>query len=168
VQQLQPLFKEVRRKETIKENRRENLKRARAIRDQKVQKRRAFRAKRENILLPSARAIKQSKIKGSVKSSNLWKLGYDASKQVMIAEFNTGKRYRYLDVPFTVFDKVVNGRAHPITTGSNKWGSWDPRKYPSIGAAFDKYIKKGGYKHERIAEFEFERDVNDIGFLEDV
>jgi len=164
IQQLQPLFKETRRKETIKEARRENLKRARSIRDVKVQKRRAFRARRENILLPTARAVKQSKIKGAVKSSNLWKLGYDASKEIMIAEFNTGTRYRYFDVPFSAFDQVVKGRAHPLTTGSNKWGSWDPQKYPSIGAAFHKYIKLGGYKFERIAEFEFERG---LGFLED-
>lgn len=166
LQGLQPLFKEARRKEGIKEQRRENLKRARAVREQKVQRRREFRAKRENITLPTARAVRQGKIKGPVKSSNIWKLGYDATKQIMITEFNTGSRYRYFKVPFPTFEKVVNGRAHPLTTGSNRWGAWDPRKYPSIGAAFHRYIVKGGFKYEKIAEFDFERDVDVLEDLE--
>jgi len=83
-------------------------------------------------------------------SSNIWKTRFDRSNNIMYVLFNSGDHYKYFDVPWTVYLKVITGQASAKTKGKNEYGQWYIDKSPSIGAAFDKYIKKGGYRYEKI------------------
>jgi lysyl-tRNA synthetase class 2 len=63
----------------------------------------------------------------TVKSSNINKLGYDATRKILVVEFHSGKRYAHKDVPEDVFDALKDA--------------------PSIGGYFAKNIKNA-YAYE--------------------
>ena len=46
--------------------------------------------------------------RGSVKSSMIKSLGYDASSFLLEVEFTNGRVYQYLDVPSDVYSSVVD------------------------------------------------------------
>ena len=84
-------------------------------------------------------------------SSNVDKMLYDDEKQELVIKFNDGEIYTYSNLDMKTAYDVISGNANPLTTGSNEYGSWDPDKYPSLGAAVYKYLvsinypfKKGG------------------------
>lgn len=65
-----------------------------------------------------------------VESSNLESVGYDGND--MEVEFKGGAVYKYFNVPFRVWEAVVNA--------------------DSVGKCFNERVKKGGYKFERVEE----------------
>lgn len=82
------------------------------------------------------------------KSSNVRYMQYDPrSSQLEVLFFPSGSSskgsvYVYDSVPEDVFRKVVAGDAKTITTGENLIRAWPVGKEGSMGAAFDKFIKK--------------------------
>ena len=64
-----------------------------------------------------------------VDSSMIYELGYSPKKKVMHAKFNTGRKYRYSDVPQSEYRKL--------------------RKAESIGSHFNEHFR-GKYDHEKI------------------
>ncbi|RII95478.1 KTSC domain-containing protein [Clavibacter michiganensis] len=69
-----------------------------------------------------------------VRSSNLASIGHDAQTGVLEVEFKHGGTYRYFDVPASVFDSL---------TAVHESGQ-------SVGAHFDLYVKKAGYRYEEL------------------
>lgn len=63
-----------------------------------------------------------------VQSSNVEAIGYDGND--MEVEFKGGGVYKYFNVPFRVWEAVVNA--------------------DSVGKCFNERIKKGGYRFERL------------------
>lgn len=84
----------------------------------------------------------------SLKSGNLSAATFDEDTGNMRVVFRSregrkgGDVYEYENLDLDTFNKMTGGAAKPITEGSNKFGVWFNTKNPSIGAAFDKYIKK--------------------------
>jgi len=84
----------------------------------------------------------------SLKSSNISAATYDADKGKMRVVFKGregrkgGDVYEYENFDLDTFNKMTSGEAKPITEGSNKFGVWFNTKKPSIGATFNKEIKK--------------------------
>lgn len=83
-----------------------------------------------------------------LKSSNVRGATYNADTQKMRLVFKAapgrkgGQVYEYDNVDFDTFQKMTGGQAKPITEGENEYGVWYHQKNPSIGAAFDKFVKK--------------------------
>ena len=48
----------------------------------------------------------------SVESSNLASIGYDAENEILEIEFNHGGIYQYFDVPFAVYDELIEADSH--------------------------------------------------------
>ena len=67
----------------------------------------------------------------SVTSSHLDSVGYDSSSQTLEVEFNGGSVYQYFSVPLQRYEGLM--------AASSK------------GSYFDSYIKKGGYRYNRIS-----------------
>lgn len=66
----------------------------------------------------------------SVNSSNLSSVGYDPQTRVLEIEFNDGGIYQYMNVPSHIHQGLMNASSH--------------------GQYFDQYIKKGGYRYQKI------------------
>lgn len=64
-----------------------------------------------------------------VDSSMIYELGYSPKQKIMHAKFNTGKKYRYSDVPQSEYRKL--------------------RKAESVGSHFNEHFR-GRYDHEKI------------------
>jgi hypothetical protein len=64
-----------------------------------------------------------------VESSNISKLGYDNVNKIMHVEFKSGTRYRYFDVTYQIYTRVLNA--------------------DSVGSTFNLLVKKGGFKYEK-------------------
>jgi hypothetical protein len=64
-----------------------------------------------------------------------------------VIKFNEGRTYTYFDVPMDIYEEFASGVGGTCTTnGSNRWGSWDIGKNPSVGAAVhDLLIGKFAY-----------------------
>jgi hypothetical protein len=75
----------------------------------------------------------------NVESTNIKRLGYDASWRRMRVEFLNGSVYQYYNVDFTTWEKVKNGMAIAMEDGHT----------PSVGAALDRYVKKEGIKYKQ-------------------
>jgi hypothetical protein len=86
----------------------------------------------------------------SVNSSTLDKMRYDTNSRILTAVFNSSDVYEYYGVPYEEYVKVLEGKHPCSTSGSTPYGKFWKGKYPSIGSAFDYYIKKGGYEFRRI------------------
>ena len=87
---------------------------------------------------------------GRIKSSNIKYINYDSDTQVMTITFNNNSVYEYYKVDMMTYVKVRNGLATPKTTGENRYGSWNPQKFPSNGAALYRFIKKTGVSYRRV------------------
>ena len=94
---------------------------------------------------------KQFKVKpfeSSLKSSNLSAATFDADTGKMRVVFRPreggkgGDVYEYDFIDLPTFEIMTGGEARPVSEGSNKFGIWFNTKNPSVGANFDKYIKK--------------------------
>ena len=67
----------------------------------------------------------------AVESTSLKSIGYDPKDSVLEVEFVKGAVYRYSDVPQQVYDSVMTAE--------------------SVGAAFSKLIKSGGYVYSKVS-----------------
>lgn len=47
-----------------------------------------------------------------VKSSNLASIGYDADSEILEIEFKHGGIYQYSNLPFDVYDELINADSH--------------------------------------------------------
>lgn len=65
-----------------------------------------------------------------VSSSNIASIGYDSTNQILEVEFLNGSIYQYYDVPETLYDGLMSADSH--------------------GKYLNEYIKKGGYRYERV------------------
>ncbi|MBD3213258.1 MAG: KTSC domain-containing protein [Candidatus Lokiarchaeota archaeon] len=74
-----------------------------------------------------------------VQSTNINFIGCNKSTHTMYVVFTNGARYKYFDIPEKIYLKVKNGEKRA------KDGH-----YPSVGAAFDYYVKKRDYRYQRI------------------
>lgn len=87
-------------------------------------------------------------------SSNVSGMKYDPKNQKLYVKFhgeNQEPIYQYDGVPPQIFYLLQHGNAFARTKGRNRWGEWWPMKNPSIGAAVNQYLKKGGFAYSRIA-----------------
>lgn len=66
----------------------------------------------------------------NVVSSNIRSVGYDAFDMVLEVEFNNGTVYQYYDVPEALYKGLMSADSH--------------------GKFLTEYIKKGGYRYERV------------------
>lgn len=93
----------------------------------------------------------------ALKSSNVRYASYDPEKQklqVLFApsgKYTKGQIYEYFDVPAEDVESFRAGADAAVTTGENAFRAWYRGKDPSLGAAFDEFIKqrdeKGDYKY---------------------
>ena len=75
----------------------------------------------------------------SVTSTNVKAVGYNEAAATMQIDFKTGGRYQYFLVPKKIYMSILHGE-HTAKDGH----------YPSVGAALDWFVKKGGYAYKRI------------------
>lgn len=86
-------------------------------------------------------------------SSNVSGMKYDPQTNRLLVKFHGKNKepvYQYDGVPPQIFQLLRHGNAFAKTKGKNQWGQWWPMKNPSIGAALNDYLKKGGYAYQRI------------------
>lgn len=74
-----------------------------------------------------------------VESSNIASVGYDSDTRTLEVEFRGGKTkpsriYQYYDVPFYVYNDLLNGG------------------FTSTGRYFNEAIVKGGYKYQEVKD----------------
>jgi hypothetical protein len=83
----------------------------------------------------------------ALKSSNIRYIDYDPKEQklqTLFAPSGVGKKgamYEYFDVPESAIEEVLKGSGEAVTRGENMFRAWFTGKNPSIGHAFDKFIK---------------------------
>lgn len=65
-----------------------------------------------------------------VSSSNIASIGYDPMQLILEVEFLNGSVYQYYDVPEALYEGIMAAESH--------------------GKYLNEYIKKGGYRFERI------------------
>ena len=65
-----------------------------------------------------------------VSSSNIASIGYDPMQMILEVEFLNGSIYQYYDVPEALYEGIMSAEAH--------------------GKYLNEYIKKGGYRFERV------------------
>ena len=81
-------------------------------------------------------------LQNSLKSSNVSGVFYDDKTNKMRIIFKSGSPYEYENATIKELEQVIGGKAKPITEGANQYGFWFPEKNKSVGAAFNKFIKK--------------------------
>lgn len=89
----------------------------------------------------------------NIPSSNVAGMKYNPKSQELFVKFHSDgvePIYQYDKVPPYVFQMLQHGNAFAKTKGKNKWGEWWPMKTPSLGAAVNQYLKKGGYAYQKI------------------
>lgn len=90
------------------------------------------------------------KTRVGVQSSNVDKMMWNSETFELVIRFNDGSTYTYFGVTENLFEKVSEGRAKPITSGENEYGSWVEGISPSVGAAVHQFLitkvrfEKGG------------------------
>lgn len=65
-----------------------------------------------------------------VTSSNIASIGYDSFSMILEVEFLNGTIYQYFDIPETIYEDLMAADSH--------------------GKYLNEYIKKGGYRYERV------------------
>ena len=55
----------------------------------------------------------------TVRSSNLASIGYDEANNILEIEFNHGGIYQYLNVPFDVYEELMNANSHGTYFSAN-------------------------------------------------
>jgi len=83
-------------------------------------------------------------------SSNIYGFKFNPSSKKLRVRFHGGSEYEYSDIPNVIFNLFSHGNATATTNGKNKFGSWFKGKNPSLGAALNQYIKKGGFSYKRL------------------
>lgn len=48
----------------------------------------------------------------TVNSSNISSIGYDEENEILEIEFKKGEIYQYFDVPYEVYDELMNAESH--------------------------------------------------------
>jgi hypothetical protein len=86
--------------------------------------------------------------RGSPNSANVGKIMYNDEIKELVLQFRDKSIYTYYDVDFNLFLDILNGAGICKTTGSNKWGSWEVGKTPSVGAAVYKRLVESGIKYK--------------------
>lgn len=82
----------------------------------------------------------------SIKSSNVWKFKYDTETGDLVVKFQDGSVYTYFNVSLSDFEQFASGSGGTCkTSGSNKWGTWERGKSPSVGAAVWDILMKYSY-----------------------
>jgi hypothetical protein len=82
-------------------------------------------------------------------SSNVKNIMYNDETNELVLQFRNGDNYTYFNVPFNLFEDVVNGNGVCRTEGSNRWGSWSVGKTPSVGAAVYRRLVESGIMYIR-------------------
>lgn len=65
-----------------------------------------------------------------VSSSNIESIGYDPMQMILEVEFLNGSIYQYYDVPEALYEGIMAAESH--------------------GKYLNEFIKKGGYRYERV------------------
>lgn len=89
----------------------------------------------------------------TLQSSNVAGMKYDPKSKRLLVKFHGNQEepvYEYSDVPPQIFNVLWHGNAFAKTKGRNRFGAWWPMKNPSLGAAVDQYLKKGGFAYQRV------------------
>ena len=82
-------------------------------------------------------------------SSNVARLAFDMSDEILYIEFQDGAVYQYL-VDRETFNSVLNGEATCVTSGENEYGRWWEGKSPSVGAAVYRHLKQTNVAYREI------------------
>ena len=83
------------------------------------------------------------KIREYVDSSNVDRVMYDTDTLELVVRFNDGSTYTYSGISIDLFNDLLDGVDAPITSGSNKWGSWQKGQSPSVGATlYQRLVKR--------------------------
>lgn len=69
-------------------------------------------------------------VRQHVLSSNIDSIGYDSANQILEVKFLNGSIYQYYDVPEYLYVGLMSADSH--------------------GKYLNEYIKKGGYRYERV------------------
>ena len=93
--------------------------------------------------------IKLKKWRSDADSSNVNKIMYNDESKELVIKFNSGDIYTYENIEFDSFRDIVEGNAVCVTSGENRWGSWDLGKSPSVGAAVYKYLVDAGATYRK-------------------
>ena len=89
------------------------------------------------------------KWRNTADSSNVNKIMYNDETLELVIKFKDGDIYTYDNIDFTEFNNIINGNAVCVSSGENRWGSWDLGKSPSVGAAVHKYLIDSGKTYRR-------------------
>lgn len=101
--------------------------------------------------MPQGQAREEDGIpKAPLQSSNIYGFVYDPESAQLFVRFNEGAIYKYGGVPPIIAQLFGVGAGTAKTTGRNKWGKFWPGKSPSMGAALNELIKRGGYPYSRV------------------
>lgn len=84
-------------------------------------------------------------------SSTIFGTNYDANSGKMKVRFQGGGEYIYSGVPANIYRAFIDGQHSATTNGQNAFGRWWEGKNPSIGSAFNAYIKKGNFPFQKIS-----------------
>lgn len=89
----------------------------------------------------------------SIKSSNVWKFKYNDVTGELVVKFQDGSTYTYERVSVNDFERFASGTGGICnTSGSNKWGTWEVGKNPSVGAAVWDVLMNYSYKKGGIVD----------------
>lgn len=69
-------------------------------------------------------------------SSNIERLAHSGND--LFVEFKNDSGYKYLNVPFEIFQRIMNKECYSKSEGK-----------PSYGSTLDKLVKKAGYHYEQ-------------------
>lgn len=93
----------------------------------------------------------------AIKSSNVRYADYDAdNKKLQVLFYPSSEKkqygdiYEYENVPFEDVKAMMKGTGNAKTTGSNSMRAWFTGKNPSVGHAFDKFVKKKNDKGDYV------------------
>ena len=101
--------------------------------------------------------ITEKKWEKEVKSSHLVSMDYDSDTEVLEIEFHDGSKYKYMDVPKSIWrelsleknllQKIGGG----IAKGARKLFGKDEVDEGTFGTRFWTLIRRGGYKYEKLS-----------------
>ena len=110
-------------------------------------------SKWEEYAMSEFREIRLEKTRIYVDSSNVDRVMYNNETQELVIRFNDGSTYTYSEISEELFEDIIDGVDAPITSGSNKWGSWRKGAGPSVGATVYKRLVKRGKPYKRGGNF---------------
>lgn len=108
-------------------------------------------------ITPAAGESAEGIPRAQLQSSNVYGFQYDPGSGTLKIKFQgndgvgNGPVYRYRGVPPHIFKIMQAGAVPAKTSGNNKWGAWWKFKQPSLGAAVNALIVRGGFPYQRIS-----------------